>query len=650
MDRFIHNIRLGLERLLYKDEKDLLSEEIQKYSKDVFNDYDIIKMIVSIFSNKYAELSEEEAELAEIEDVPEVGEARANWNRARGKALLAKQLLNGIALDENKPDELNLILLTDVFNGMAHSLQEKRVKELYDLKHETMKKMLEIFPKGNIHIEEASKKNADLVVYFRFLINNEPTFVTWHSKEGIVEKPLLFYNYLMKKELAGKCLELVSEDMKEKLKANIQNGKFIPDKWFGIFDNPNLIETMLNESYRHDLDFSSIPSNRVENQIVNLEEQNKELEKPKRKKKDEKLPRKLSDVKKQVLDIFSGIIEDDIQDYDFSEIYEIKEISDNVKDLLNSVSDRTVNDELVRTITLASIVGELIKDKTFNSPELEEIYNKLISNLECTGTKLESTGRGRHIHKLVICMDNEGKVRKDRYLYFEGEKWKGVVDYSFNKASEKLKYVKLDLYTDSKQARDMWGEKAEIERIPFLELEELQDLFGTDILNKGEVTTVYEGNGSYADVEPDKLVVDNPKIMEGDKELSVKDPIEKETLVADKFAEEIIADRSTVGTDDIKASADEIKKPAGDVDKYLSDEEVQRRLKEILINMPGEEKIGIMKDIVSALTPEERFKFLGELLQEFNPANPSTQPPSPPRKRGRPKGSKNKNRNGGMTK
>ena len=101
MDRFIHNIRLGLERLLYKDEKDLLSEEIQKYSKDVFNDYDIIKMIVSIFSNKYAELSEEEAELAEIEDVPEVGEARANWNRARGKALLAKQLLNGIALDEN---------------------------------------------------------------------------------------------------------------------------------------------------------------------------------------------------------------------------------------------------------------------------------------------------------------------------------------------------------------------------------------------------------------------------------------------------------------------------------------------------------------------------------------------------------------------
>ena len=109
----------------------------------------------------------------------------------------------------------------------------------------------------------------------------------------------------------------------------------------------------------------------------------------------------------------------------------------------------------------------------------------------------------------------------------------------------------------------------------------------------------------------------------------------EEIVNVDEVAEE------KVSTDDVTEMIEEVDdaKPAGDIETFLEDPDVQERTKKAILSMSQEDKIEMLKYIASTLTPQEKFKFLGELLQEFAP---ESNIPNPPKKRGRPKGSKNR--------
>lgn len=93
--------------------------------------------------------------------------------------------------NDQMPEEMKMILLTDCFNTIAHNMElifgSKRGSQFwFDLKNRVLEEMLKIFDKDSVYISIDSSSGV-ASIFFKADINGEMDFFSWHSKEEFLK-------------------------------------------------------------------------------------------------------------------------------------------------------------------------------------------------------------------------------------------------------------------------------------------------------------------------------------------------------------------------------------------------------------------------------------------------------------------------------
>lgn len=93
--------------------------------------------------------------------------------------------------NDQMPEEMKMILLTDCFNTIAHNMElifgSKQGSQFwFELKNRVLEEMLKIFDKDSVYINIDSESGI-ASIFFKADINGEIDFFSWHSKEEFLK-------------------------------------------------------------------------------------------------------------------------------------------------------------------------------------------------------------------------------------------------------------------------------------------------------------------------------------------------------------------------------------------------------------------------------------------------------------------------------
>lgn len=574
------------------------------YSENISDCYsDIIAMGREIAKYYESTVPKEEIEdlKQNVEKLKKSGQMKVGllsklMNDIRAKEFF-QNLLQINSLKQENPEQFNLILLVNFFNNLAH-YDNTFADNWYELKNVAMAELIKRFDKEKIFVQESAKNNAELTVFFEVYVEAVAEYFSWHTMKSMLPNFSEYDNEIMNRELRARAAEKARDAYDAYCVAGKENAMI--DKYLRI-NNSALINKILDLEQNKKIKFSylfvSRPKKfvRTERPQQSVHEENKNNEHKIREKRERKKyekyphPNEAEQALINILKIFN-LEKEGSRD-------SIEELNEKIKNAdfskVNTVKD--MPEEVIKLFK--SLSCETIKDdKTIRIMGLIIGMNELIKR-NAKRSKKDKDDYSlikSYCNKLIDVVKENGKIvelkRSGRqyYLLIENvSKGKSVKLYIYPENGKRAISGKHTVYMTTEQADS-------IESSDILEIQKLFDVVKEEELSKADF---FEGGGNYG--------ID----------------VSAQTNVT----------KTTISTEEIQ--------------EYLLNEKEQGRLDKVLTSMSSEKKAEIVHTILETLSPDERFDFIKSGLEEFRPkTNLTINSTVERKKRGRPKGSKNRNK------
>ena len=233
--------------------QDSLSVLIKIFEK-IFNK----TLDIEVLKEAYNKLNGEENTKSEDEFVNEISDdysgktgmyEDANFEDKNYFKMVSVLTANIKNLQQDIPEELKLILLTDAFNTIGHNYKvifnrENGRKFWFGLKSQILLEMVGKFGKENVYVDfsENEAKN-DVAIYFKTKINNENEFFSWHLPKEEVNKlkiQKVYSNQNVKHELLDTKVnngELTAQERDRIINENLPIDTFLKTHNLGIYNH-----------------------------------------------------------------------------------------------------------------------------------------------------------------------------------------------------------------------------------------------------------------------------------------------------------------------------------------------------------------------------------------------------------------------------